>query len=65
MAGAVNAVLKGELSPIDYAELATYIVVGYALGYFGGSGAAATTQAAPAEGGVILRLKYKPEWGAC
>ena len=63
VAGAVNASLNGELKPIDYAELATYIVIGYSLGYFGGSGAAATPDAAPAEGGVVLKLRYKPEWG--
>src|SRR6266480_4532582 len=63
IAGAVNASLTGQLKPIDYAELATYIVVGYSLGYFGGSGAAATPEVAPAEGGIVLRLRYKPEWG--
>lgn len=55
--------MTDQLRPIDYAELATYIVVGYSLGYFGGSGAPATPDAAPVEGGVVLKLRYKAEWG--
>jgi hypothetical protein len=38
-------------------------VVGYSFGYFGGSAAPATSDAAPAEGGVVLKLRYKADWG--